>query len=124
MRQPILRFLTANSVRKIEASKAPVSFSVLTGGADGGGEFLFVKLLFLAQADEQDAFAKRSRHIVQQQRTACLAFHVAAADDVGNVAVTGCLVEQFGGASVSFLDSKTPTRRRRYAAFPGYRFLC
>jgi hypothetical protein len=57
IRQAMLRFLTASSVRKMEASKAPVSFSVLTA-VRMAAEFLLAEILFLAQADQQDAFAK------------------------------------------------------------------
>ncbi|MPM64561.1 hypothetical protein SDC9_111448 [bioreactor metagenome] len=66
----------------------------LDGGTDGVGEFLFAEFLFLAQANQQDAVAKRGGHVVQQQCAACLAFHVATAHDVGNVAA-GRVVEQF-----------------------------
>ena len=68
----------------------------LDGGAHGGAEFLFVKFLFLAEADQQDAVAQGARDVVQKQRVARFAFHVAAPDDVGNVAI-GRLVQQFGG---------------------------
>ncbi len=67
----------------------------LDRGADGVGEFLLAESFFLAQANEQDAIAMRGGHVVQQQGGACLALHVAAANDVRDVAA-GNVVEQFG----------------------------
>ncbi len=68
----------------------------LDGDADGAEEFLFVKLLFLPEANQQDTIAECAGYIVQQKGGRGLAFHIAPPDDVGNIAAGG-LVQQFGG---------------------------
>ncbi len=61
---------------------------------DRGAEFAVAEVALLAQADEQDAVGQRAAHVVQQQRRAQLALHVAAADDFADITVAGA-VDQF-----------------------------
>mgnify|MGYP007125361862 CR=1 FL=1 len=58
----------------------------LDGATDGAGEFFLTEILFLAKADQQDAVAQCAGHVVQQQGRARLAIHVAAPEDVRDIA--------------------------------------
>jgi len=66
----------------------------LDGGAEGGAVFLVLELAFLAQPDQQHAFALGFRHAVQQQRRAELAVQVAAPQDFAQIAA-GLAVQGF-----------------------------
>jgi hypothetical protein len=89
----------------------------------GGAVFLFAELLFLAKPDQQDAVGFDTGYIVEQQAAAGLAFHVTASEDVAEK-LLGCLVDNFRRAPTAFLARRCRPRRRRCAAFPGFRFLC
>ena len=59
----------------------------MTADLHGRAELLVAEIALLAEADQQHAVGERAAHVVQQQRRAELAFHVAAADDLADVAV-------------------------------------
>jgi len=63
-------------------------------GADRRAEFTVAEIALLAQPHQQHAVGQRAPDIVQEQRRAELALHVAAADDFADVAVAGT-VDQF-----------------------------
>ena len=63
----------------------------LDGAGDGVAIGLFVEVALLAEAHQQDAVGQDVGHLVQQQGAAGLAFHVAAAQDFGQVAVAGAV---------------------------------
>ena len=62
--------------------------------AQGPAKLGFAKLALLAQPDQQHPVRKRAGNIVQQQRRAELALHVAAPDDLAQIAVGGP-IDQF-----------------------------
>ena len=63
----------------------------LDRGADRRAEFAVAEVALLAQADQKHAVGQRAAHVVQQQRRAELALHVAAADDFADVAIAGAI---------------------------------
>jgi len=58
---------------------------------DGVAVGFFVEITFLAQANQQDAFGQDVGHLVQQQRAAGFAVHVAATQDFGQIAIAGAV---------------------------------
>jgi hypothetical protein len=67
----------------------------LDDGLDGRAELLVAKVPFLAQAEEEDAIGERAADIVQKQRCAEFALHVAAADDFAHISIRRA-VDQLG----------------------------
>jgi hypothetical protein len=68
----------------------------LDGGAHRRAELLVAEVALLAEPHQQHAVGERAAHVVQQQRRAELPLHVAAADDLADVAVAGA-VDELGG---------------------------
>jgi hypothetical protein len=68
----------------------------LDGAADRLAELLVAKVALLAETDEQHPVGERPADAVQQQRHSQLPLHVAAPDDLADVAI-GRAIDQLGG---------------------------
>ena len=62
------------------------------------------KIALLAQADEQDPVGKGAAHVVQQQRCAQLALHIAAADDFADITVAGTVDQLRGQRQLAIVE--------------------